>query len=465
MSSTALLTSPVEQMRQLLRDRNRPAKLNESTWLHSPLVVQKQGLQPELAPVSALLAVLDDLLAGLHAEQPMLTDLLRGRFWEGFTVEEMVRHQRPEPQSTRRFHQQQEQALAEFARLLQEAETTCQLAHGTDRLRQRLPIPTYDELFGVESLVDPVLHYLHAAHRHPILSIKGIGGIGKTALADFVVRRLLDAGRNWQDLVWISAKQEYLTESGINRMQTQVSIEQIFDELGQKLKLDEVLRLPLTQKIDKLATVLRAAPHLVVLDNLESMEDFRQLAPLLARLANPTQFILTTRATIPDLTTVTTVDLDELNERTAHALILHTARKKGVIDCDPAAVYALVGGNPLAILLVVSQMQFLPMARVLERTRAGATENIYTYIYWQAWRILDKATQELLFVIQRAGDQADWDWLAMAAQVAPSDLDRALRQLYDLSLIYLQRDGNGQPIYAIHRLTSTFLRAEVLGWK
>lgn len=465
MPLTALPTNAVEQLRQLLRYRRTTAKLSASAWLSSAVVTKKQQAQPALAPTSALLAVLDDVLAALQTERPMLADLLRGRFWEELTVDEMVLHQRPEPQSTRRFHQQQERALEEFARILQQTEATCRHNQAADRLSQRLPIPTYEELFGVNPLVDQLLHYLQDPHRHPILSIKGIGGIGKTALADFVVRRQLAAGSNWQDLLWVSAKQEYLTASGIHGVQTQVRLEQIFDELGQKLGRDEVLRLPLAQKIDKLAAVLRVAPHLVVLDNLESMEDFRQLAPLLARLANPTQFILTTRAVVPALATVTTVDLDELDESAAYALILHTAHKKGVCDCDPAAVYALVGGNPLAIILVVSQMQLLPMTRVLERVRVGATENMYTYIYWQAWGMVDKTAQELLFTIQRAGDQADWAWLAMATDLAPIALDRTLRQLCDLSLVHLQHDEHSRPIYAIHRLTSTFLRAEVLGWK
>ncbi|MEZ4735641.1 MAG: NB-ARC domain-containing protein [Caldilineaceae bacterium] len=465
MSPPALSPAPIEQVRQVLRDRRKPAKLDASPWLHATVVTQKQHAQPTLAPTAALLAVLDELLATLQAEQPLFADLLHGRFWEELTVEEMVQRQRPESQSTRRFHQQQELALAAFARLFEQAEAIGRQTQNASHLCQRLPIPTYDELFGVAPVVDQLLCYLQDTHHHPILSIKGIGGIGKTALTDFVVRQALRAGHHWHDLLWVSAKQEYLTASGINRVQTQICIDQILNELGQKLQLDEVLRLSLAQKVDKLATALRAAPYLVVLDNLESVEDFRRLTPLLTQLANPTQFILTTRAAVSELTTVTEVNLDELEEPAARALILYTAHKKGVCDCDPAAVYALVGGNPLAIILVVSQMQFLPIVRVLERVREGATKNMYTYIYWQAWQLLDQTAQEVLFAIQRAGDHADWSWLAMATEIAPDRLDQALRQLYDLSLVYLQRNGNHQPIYALHRLTSTFLRTEVLGWK
>jgi hypothetical protein len=116
-------------------------------------------------------------------------------------------------------------------------------------------------------------------------------------------------------------------------------------------------------------------------------------------------------------------------------------------------------GNPLAIILLVSQMQ------VLVSMRLGAAADLYMYIYRQSWRTLSEAAQSVLFTIQRAGDQADWGWLAMTNDLDPAGLAAALQSLLDLSLIQPQQDMSGRRTYAIHRLTSTFLRTEVLGWK
>jgi hypothetical protein len=317
----------------------------------------------------------------------------------------------------------------------------------------------------VDAEVEQLVACLQAPQRHPIISIQGIGGIGKTTLADQAVRQRLIAGAPLHDLVWISAKQEYLTEFGIVGARTGIRLEQLFDELGRKLGVEEVNRLPLAQKVERLATVLRAAPYLVVLDNLESVEDFRLVAPWLAHLAGPTQFLLTARQTVPALTTVTQVELGELAESAALELIDYTAARKGVSQLDAHEVYRLVGGNPLAILLVVSQMAQLPVAQVLERVQRGSTTELYTYIYWNSWRLLDESEQETLFTIQRAGDQADWDWLAMSTPDGPDRLAEALCRLRELSLVHYQHNGDGRPTYAIHRLTSTFLRTEVLGWK
>ncbi len=458
-------TAAIEQLRQLLRHRHNPAKLDVSPWLTAAAVAQKQQLQPTLTPVAALLVLLDETLAALRTAAPEWADLLQGRFWEGLTVEEMLAQQRPQAQSPRRFHQQQDQALHAFAQLLAQAEADQQHCAATAHLQRHLPIPTYEQLFGMAHIVDELQHYLGKPHAHPIISLKGIGGIGKTALADFVLRHALPPEHHWHELIWISAKQEYLTASAIEGEPSRLCLATLFDELGQKLALVDLPRLPLPQKLAKLATVLRAQPYLVVFDNLESVADFCQLVPLLMQLAVPTQFLLTARTTVPALSTVTVIDLDELEQAAATALILHMAEKKAVQACDPAAIYQLVGGNPLAIILIVSQMAFLPAARVLAGVQRGETANLYTYIYRQAWSMLDSSAQELLFAIQRVGDEADYRWLAMVTALSPPALDAALRQLYDLSLVHLQQGRTGEPRYAIHRLTATFLRTEVLGWK
>ncbi|MEZ4683456.1 MAG: NB-ARC domain-containing protein [Caldilineaceae bacterium] len=468
-------TASVDQVRQLLRHRHDLMKLQESPWLTSEIVRQKQKVYPHLTPVAALLALLDDTLAAFQRAEPALADLLHGRFWENLSINAMLAQERPEPQSIRRFHQQQERALHAFAQRLAQYVCIAQQQIATEQLQHHLPMPTYDELFGVGAVAAQLCSYLHEQEQHPILSIKGIGGIGKTALADFVLRQHLQGQQitgdplvqehQWQDIIWISAKQEFLTHSGVQGTQPRIQLDTLFDELGHKLHLADVSRLPMAQKVERIGTVLRAQPHLVVFDNLESVEDFRQLVPWLTQVARPSQFILTARVTFPALTEVTVIDLDEMDQRAAHALIQHTAQKRAVQDCDPAAIYRLVGGNPLAIILVVSQMALLPMDRVLTGIQSGTTKHLYTYIYRQAWSLLDQAAQDLLFAIHRVGGEADYGWLAMATDLASVSLDEQLRKLYDLSLIQHQRNMTGQPTYTIHRLTSTFLQTEVLGWR
>nr|HMN31486.1 hypothetical protein [Caldilineaceae bacterium] len=103
--------------------------------------------------------------------------------------------------------------------------------------------------------------------------------------------------------------------------------------------------------------------------------------------------------------------------------------------------------------------------QVLDGIRSGSIDELYTFIYRKSWSLLETDSKDTLLGIQRAGDQADWEWLSTTTEYSPARIYKALQQLLDLSLVQPQQDSEGRRLYAIHRLTSTFLRTEVLGWK
>jgi len=454
----------LSELQHTLRNLKKPDKLKQSRWMRSALVKATRRQQPQLTDSQALHAAFTAVLLQMETQHPHYTDLLRGRFWEGLTVAEMVRRERPQSQSQRRFYAQQKQALLHFAPLLLAHERAYQQDRIAQKLLRALPAPTYTQAFGLDTIADQVLHYLQAEDEHHIVSVQGIGGIGKTTLADYVVRRYVEEQPTLHGLIWISAKQEHLSPFGITGATTGVRLEQLFDELAYRLGVKTAARLPLAQKMIKLNSALRDQSHLVVIDNLETVTEFETLVPRLEQLAAPSKFLLTSREVVPALSAVTNVPLTELNREASLQLIQHMAQAKQVDDVDAARVYALVGGNPLAIQLVVSQMQCLPAAVVLDGVRTGSTEEMYTFIYRKSWSALSDAARRVLFAIQRAGDQADWAWLQMVLDLSHQDQAQALRQLWNLSLLQ-HHHHRARHVYAIHRLTSTFLRTEVLGWK
>lgn len=428
--------------------------------LSSCLLTRKKLESPLLNVAEQNTMILTDILNLLAISYPNEARLLRGRFWQGRTVKEMILAEEPTALSERSLFNLQQQALEHFTMLLVEQEQRCRQQQSS-RILQRLNVSNTHPLFGVEQVSEQVLGYLNDVRHHPIISLKGIGGIGKTTLADHLVRQHVQQQSALQDVIWISAKQEYLTTEGINAVKTQIRLENLFDELGNKLRDQDVLRLPLAQKVEKLSTLLRSAPYLVVFDNLENVEDFRQLIPWLEHLVLPTQFLLTARETIPSLTNVTQLEVNQLGKDDACALIEHIAQQKEVANCDTEAVYDLVGGNPLAIILLVSQMSELPVQRVLERVRLGEMTDLYNFIFSNAWSLLSSSEKGLLFTIQRVGDQADWEWLAMVSEQPVSNMEHDLQRLRSLSLVQIQHTIEGLPLYSIHRLTSTFLRGKL----
>lgn len=468
MRSSTPPSALVQAIHQTLRALRTPEKLAHSALLDSPLIKQVQA-ERSVTALQALHDLCDQMHNELQHQHPSAADLLYGRFWEGITAERMVQLDRPEPQSISRFYQQQEQALLLFSQVWEAMEERLHLDQRAHRLLSRLPTATYTTLFGIDAIVTQIVAQLVSVTGPAIVAVKGIGGIGKTATADCAVRTAIHQGRLWADLIWVSARQTFLTESGINPyrpgLATQIRLEQIFDDLAEQLLLTEVRQVPLAQKVVQLASRLRQQSYLVVIDNLESVADFQMLVPWLAQLSGLTKFLLTSRQSVPSLAHVVTVDLDELDKIASLALVQHTAALKQVADCDGAAVYDLVGGNPLALILVVSQMRRLPPAQVLAALRSGAAADLYKYIYQQSWAVISHEARELLFTLQRAGDIAEWSWLALVYGTKIAQLTMALNELSDLSLVYCQGGDHGERRYSIHRLTSTFLRTEILGWK
>lgn len=457
----------IHYLHDALQTLHSPTRLATSALLGLPVAQAYQKRKTTLTPTHALRNLLGELLNELSKEHPQLADLLRGRFWEGLTVDEMLARNRPEAQSPRRFQNKQKEALEHLSQIWQEASLRLQEDERRQRLLANLPEASYLSLFGAECWVEQALDTLCNPKGEAILAIKGNGGIGKTALADCIVRRLIAEGETFANLAWISAKQEYLQENGIHPLSTNtsgVSLVEIFEQLVQMLNLHEVSGRTIQQQIAALSPILHSQPYLIVIDNLESVCDFEQLTPLLAKLVRPTRFILTSRMTTRSMIPIHTLEIDELKKNEALQLVEHMAQQKHVEDYDPETIYDVVGGNPLAIILTVSQMKHIPAQQVLGQLCSHAGDSLYRYIYWNSWRLLEPTSKDLLFTIQRAGDQADWRWLSMGHADSLPQLQNAIEELFDFSLINLRQRKNGNQSYGIHRLTSTFLRTEVLGW-
>jgi len=312
-----------------------------------------------------------------------------------------------------------------------------------------------------------------------LIAIEGMGGIGKTALADTLARHLM-GGHQWQDFAWVTARQQVFNGGGAIKPMAKPALttDALIDALVKQLSSTEIgtSMLSLEQKRTILQQRLRAQPHLIVIDNLETLLDVESLLGLLRELANPTKFLLTSRVSRFHETDIFHFALPELHEAAALALVRQEAHVRNLpdlttaSDADLQAIYATVGGNPLALRLVVGQTHIHPLPRVLANLRTAQgyrVEQLYRYIYWHAWGNLDSAAQQTLLLMPLVTEAGgDLDYLAQMA--APTGLSvtavsDALERLVALSLVD-SRGGLHERRYTIHALTRTFLQEQVLKW-
>jgi DNA-binding SARP family transcriptional activator len=334
------------------------------------------------------------------------------------------------------------------------------------------PLPD-QQLFGIEAVKAALKAVLEAQQRSWLIAIDGIGGIGKTTLASTLIHDLVSSER-FHNIGWVSAKQEeFAPEVGIRKtgkpaLDADTLIATLLDQL---LEQPHLAASPQEKRL-LLTRLLKEQPHLIVIDNLETVIDYQSLLPTLRHLANPGKFLLTSRFSLKANTDVFCYSLNELSRQDTLTFLRHEAQSRGINALAEAhvrqleSIYEVVGGNPLALKMVIGQISFLPLSHVLEslqQARGQKVDQLYTYIYWQAWHMLTETSRQLLLTLPIVPD-GTFEELMAISELPPDNLIAALQQLIALSLVIVEGDLEAR-IYRLHRLTETFLLNEVLKWE
>ena len=341
-----------------------------------------------------------------------------------------------------------------------------------EKLTRHLPPPSYTLLFGVEQVLAQLLEHLDAPNDHWLISIEGLGGLGKTALAREAVGRAVSTGR-FTGMAWLTAKREFYTWRGLEESdQPALTYEQLLDGIGEQLGDSGWGPLPLAAKQERVRALLHAQSNLVVVDNLETAADCEALPGHLWGLARPSKFLLTSRHRVaPDASayTVSTLSLDELPEANSLALLRHEGRLRGLRELFEAGdealhpILAVTGGHPLALKLVVGLLASLPLDRVLARLqlREPRVDPLYQFLYRPSWELLTDSGKQLLRTMAMLPvTGGDWEELAAASGLDGAELEAAVQDLIVHSL--LQASGLAERNYSIHRLTHQFVLSQVM---
>ena len=343
-------------------------------------------------------------------------------------------------------------------------------------LEARLQPPSNTHLVGLEQPLRHLVDLLCTTDAPWLIALAGMGGIGKTTLADAVARAAI--GRDhFDDIGWVTAKQQLFGgQSGLRGVnQPALSADTLIRTLINQLLPDKQLSpsMTLAELQAILCTRLSQRPHLIIIDNLETLTDLETLIDTLRDLANPTKFLLTSRVSLFGEPDIYHYPVPELTE----ALTLHLVRQEARLrnqpdlqhasDADLQPIVATVGGNPLAIRLVVGQTHVHALDLILANLRAarGQTiEQFYTYIYRQAWDTLDETARRVLLVMPLVSSLGGT--LAHICKVSSLEtgaVTDALALLVQLNLVDSRGDLKTRR-YTIHNLTATFLQEQVIRW-
>jgi hypothetical protein len=332
-----------------------------------------------------------------------------------------------------------------------------------------LPLPDYTRLIGHQQYSNELLELFSDASGPGIVSLEGMGGIGKSAVARYFVSTP-QVIQQWQTIVWVSARQSILSENGqvTAVLDAIATLEDISIRLCDQLSLFSLASKALPERLEGLRGVLLQQPHLIVVDNLETVEEYRQLIPALAKMAGKSRFLITSRQTLRDFGYVHTIPVKEMDEYTAYELMQGEIARRGrsisIADASFSALYGLIGGLPLAIKFVAAQLNLLPLSTILDgfRTAQGSSDGLYHYLYWQTWNALSNPSRSLLLSFLPADPEGeDLDFLREMSGLPDEVFFEALRGLDQFSLLEFVGEAE-HPRYRLHRLTVTFLQTDIL---
>ncbi len=328
-------------------------------------------------------------------------------------------------------------------------------------VQHNLPQPGYGEFIGRERELQEVMYLL--CSRHFIITIDGIGGIGKSSLALEVANQLLHNKANlpcteyFDVIIWFSAKRSVLTTEGIvTQNQTSLLLEDLLLTISTVLQPEKDLEDLLEQKKLQLVKGMLASKRaLLIVDNLETIDDEAVLL-FLREIPSPTKALVTTRHSID---VAYPIHLHGMSWADAKELIAQECHKKNVSleDKHVKQLYERTGGVPLAIVWSVGLLGFGHTVDSVLKRLGDAQGDITQFCFEESvGSIRGTDSHKLLVLISMVDSPIRREALGQIADLSILDRDDALAKLGKLSLIEKRGD-----LFDLLPLTKNYARSEL----
>lgn len=374
------------------------------------------------------------------------------------------------------FHRKRNEALPLLTKMILRMEQKERNRYLVE-MAARLTPSTYAQHFGREAWIKNLIELLETPTAPWIIAVAGIGGIGKTSIVDAVARQIIERPI-FYEIGWVTARQSIFNAGGSILPVTEPSLSTaaLVEKLCVQLIPGYVSGIQRSQEesLAMLEQRLKSASHLIIIDNLETLIDLQTLLPLLRRLGNPTKFLLTSRHSLYDEPDLYHLKVPELIWKEALSLMRWEAKQRNIqsvlaaSEVDLYPIFETVGGNPLALRLIIGLLHRHPLQGILTdllTARGNHVEALYTYIYEQAWRQLGAIEQDVLVAMPLVSQEGGrFDLLAAMCELDDGTLRQALDTLVMLNLVEARGDLFERR-YTIHSLTRVFLHEQVIRWQ
>ncbi len=335
------------------------------------------------------------------------------------------------------------------------------------QVRQNLPARSCNTFVGREEEITRLLKLLSPTHSAHLISVDGIGGVGKTTLVLEAAYCCLHASEKheaflgmptFDTIIFTSAKQSYLMPFGLlPSLAPKRTLQDIFRQMARILDELDITGVSFEEQLELIKEALSCQRTLLIVDNLETVENQQDILAFLHELPPSVKAIITTREQI----LFVPVRLTSMPESDGLCLIKHEAQEKGVSlsDQDSQILYKGTGGIPVAITYSIGQLaNGYSMKEVLGRISEPRGDVARFCFETSVNPLIGKSAHKLLMALALFPMPPLQDALVQVAvpEVNACITNADLAQLRNLSLV--RQDNNR---YSMLPLTREYAQAEL----
>lgn len=212
----------------------------------------------------------------------------------------------------------------------------------------RLLAPHCDRFVGRESIIKEILDALSL--RQPIIALDGVGGVGKSAIAIELIRRLYDL-ESYMFIISLSAKNKVWHNFTSSRKAGFSGLTELLQEIAKVLGIQ--FDLPLETLKKEVIKTMKDNEGLLLIDNIEDEKEHSEVLQFLKKdIPFPVKVIVTTR--VNKNIGALTISVPQMTETEARELLYHELDKVGYKTFleegnEINEILSVTGGLPLAL--------------------------------------------------------------------------------------------------------------------
>lgn len=324
----------------------------------------------------------------------------------------------------------------------------------------------YEIFVGRKLLRDEAISAIEKDPRIWIVNLFGPGGVGKSALANWLAYHYYENGR-FDAILQLSAKDSKLEAKGISVLRpTLYSLENLVDRVLQLFTFDNFLNDDIERKKELAIELLANYNTLLILDNLETIKDGRIMDFVRSMpFGSKVKVLLTSRQRTAGWELA--IPVNELNEEEVREFTEIKASEMSIaLPSDVSElskdILAASGGLPLAIQWVLGQYAATnDWNRVFSKVRDQSSP-LLEFSFRNSWNILPDDARIALAVLSVFEEPPTMHLWATALEWAAEAVERAVQKLIEMTFVSRIVDKKtGYEIFRALPITLDFARNEL----